>query len=66
MTTLDDIERAVERLSADKLAEFRAWFEIFDAAQFDAKLDRDMSGGKLDQLAEEAIRDFHAGRAKEL
>jgi hypothetical protein len=66
MTTTDDIEKAVEKLTADELAKFRAWFEAFDATRFDEKIERDAKSGKLDRLAEEAIADFRAGRAREL
>lgn len=66
MTTVEDIEKAVEKLPADQLARFRAWFEEFDAARFDAKIERDAKAGKLDQLAREARADFRAGRAREL
>jgi len=64
--TLKDLEEAVERLPPEKLAEFRAWFEEFDAALFDAKIARDSGEGKLDKLGEQAIRDFRQGRAKEI
>ena len=66
MTTVEDIEKAVEQLSAEQLARFRAWFEEFDAARFDAKIERDAKARKLDQLAREAKADFRAGRAREL
>jgi len=64
--TIEDIERAVAKLPPDQLAEFRAWFEEFDAARFDQKIERDASAGKLDRLAEEAIEDLRKGRAREL
>ena len=48
MTTIEDIEKAVEQLTPRELACFRAWFEAFDAAQFDAAIERDVSAGKLD------------------
>jgi hypothetical protein len=63
MTTLDDIERAVADLPADQLAQFRTWFEEFEAARFDQRIKRDAKAGRLDQLAEQALADFHAGRA---
>ena len=66
MTTVEDIEKAVEKLPADQLARFRAWFEEFDAARFDAKIERDAASGKLDLLAREAREDFRSGRAREL
>jgi len=64
--TIEDIERAVAKLPPDQLAEFRAWFEEFDAARFDQKIERDAKAGKLDRMADQAIDDFRKGRAREL
>ena len=66
MTTLEDIEKAVAELPPDQLMRFRAWFEEFEAARFDQRIERDAEAGKLDQLAEQALADFRAGRAREL
>jgi len=43
-----------------------AWFEEFEAAKFDRKIERDARAGRLDQLAEQALADFRQGRAREL
>jgi hypothetical protein len=53
-------------LPVDQLAKFRAWFEEFEAARFDQRIERDAKAGRLDQLAEQALADFRAGRAREL
>lgn len=66
MRTVEDIEKALTELPADQLAEFRAWFETFDSASFDEKIERDAKAGRLDRLAEEALADFRTGRAREL
>ena len=66
MTTAEEIERAVERLAPSELARFRAWFEEFDAAQFDAAIERDARAGKLDALANEALASHRARRSREL
>lgn len=66
MTTLEDIEKAVAELPPDQLMQFRAWFEQFEAARFDQRIERDAKAGRLDQLAEQALADFCAGRAREL
>jgi hypothetical protein len=66
MTTLEDIERAIADLPQDQLKRFRAWFEQFEAAHFDQAIERDAKAGKLDRLAEQALEDFQAGRAREL
>jgi len=64
--TIEDIEKAVATLPPDQFAQFRAWFEQFDAGRFDQKIERDAKAGKLDRLADEAVDDFRRGRAREL
>jgi hypothetical protein len=64
--TIEDLEQAVAKLAPDDLARFRAWFEEFDAARFDQKIERDAKAGRLDRLAEEAIDDLRKGRTREL
>jgi hypothetical protein len=66
MTTAEDIEKAVAQLAPSELARFRAWFEEFDAKQFDDAIERDAHAGKLDGLAEDAIAAYRAGRSREL
>ena len=66
MSTIEAIEEAVERLSKDELAAFRDWFSSYEAAMWDAQIERDMVSGKLEGLASEALADFRSGRAKEL
>ena len=66
MTTVEDIEKAVTELPIDQFARFRAWFEDFDAARLDDKIEQDVAAGKLEQLADRALADFRAGRAREL
>jgi hypothetical protein len=66
MRTVEDIKKALTELPPDQLAEFRAWFETFDAARFDERIERDAKAGRLDRLGEQALTDFRAGRAREL
>ena len=66
MSTLEEIEKAVAELSAEQLSRFRAWFDEFEAARFDQKIERDAKSGRLDRLAEQALADFRNGRAREL
>ena len=64
--TIEDLEKAVSKLPPDQFAKFREWFEAFDAARFDQKIERDAKSGKLDHLADQAVSDFRKGRAREL
>jgi hypothetical protein len=64
--TVEDIEKAISKLPPDELARLRAWFEEFEAARFDRKIEQDATSGRLDRLAEQALADYHQGRAREL
>ncbi|KQT45101.1 hypothetical protein ASG43_12405 [Aureimonas sp. Leaf454] len=66
MTRLDRIEQDVASLSPEDLARFRAWFARHDAARFDERIEADATSGRLAPLADEALREFRAGRAKPL
>ncbi|MGK0176731.1 MAG: hypothetical protein ACJAYS_001164 [Lentimonas sp.] len=66
MSTIEEIENAVEKLNKDELTNFRNWFAQHDAAQWDAQFESDVASGKLDSFAAEAITEFEAGRTTEL
>ena len=66
MSTVQEIQSAVVQLSANELARFRAWFEEFDARLWETQFEEDARTGKLDELAHQAIADFHAGKCTEL
>ena len=64
--TVEDLEKAVAKLRPDQFARFRAWFEAFDSARFDRKIERDAKAGKLDALGGQALDDFRQDHAREL
>ncbi len=66
MSTVHEIEAAVSRLSRQELAAFRDWFSEFDATVWDQQFEADVRAGHLDALADEAIRDLHEGRCRDL
>jgi hypothetical protein len=66
MTTVEDIEKAISQLPPAELDRFRVWFEMFDAQQFDERIERDAKAGKLDRMADEALAEHRAGRTREL
>ncbi len=66
MSTVIDIETAVKSLSRSDLTTFRDWFMDFDADAWDKQLEEDVNAGRLDDLADEAIRDMREGRCTEL
>ena len=66
MSKIESLEREIERLSPEDLAEFRRWFTSFDAAMWDQQIESDVRDGKLDALAEKALRDHAAGQSTRL
>lgn len=66
MNRIETIEKEVASLSGDELAAFRAWFAEFDAASWDRQIAEDARLGKLDALADEALRDYRAGKCSDL
>lgn len=63
---VDEIKEAVRQLSPEDLAAFRTWFVEFDASVWDRQFEEDVAAGRLDQLAEEALKDLREGRCTDL
>ena len=66
MTKIEIIERQIKELSREELAEFRAWFAEFDGELWDRQFEADVKAGKLDALAEAALRDHRSGLSTKL
>ena len=66
MSKVESIEQQIQALSAEELAQLRAWFLEFDWALWDRQLERDVAAGKLNALAEKALRDHAAGKTTPL
>ncbi|MEH2125381.1 hypothetical protein [Nostoc sp.] len=61
-----NVEFAVSLLSPEDLAAFRAWFAEFDAAAWDKQIEKDVAAGRLDALAEKALKHLREGRCTDL
>ncbi len=66
MSRVELLERQVNELSEQELAEFRRWFAEFDAEVWDRQFEADVQAGKLDALAEKALRAHAAGETTKL
>ncbi len=66
MRTIQEIERDIKKLTQSELKAFRRWFVDFDAQLWDRQIQDDAEKGKLDDLANKAIKEFRAGKAKEI
>lgn len=66
MTTVLEIERAIERLPSDQFAKIRDWIVEKDWKKWDEQIESDSAAGKLDFLVEEARRDVESGDTRPL
>jgi len=66
MSKVESIEQQIKSLSADEVAQLRAWFHEFDWVLWDQQLERDIAAGRLDALADKALRDHKAGKSTPL
>ncbi len=66
MRKVEKLENEVQQLNPDELAAFRDWFRRYDSDEWDKEIERDVSAGRLDKLAEEAIAAHKAGRTREI
>jgi hypothetical protein len=66
MSKVKELEQQVKALSPEELAQFREWFAEFDWAVWDRQLERDVRAGKLDAMAEKALREHAEGKTKPL
>ncbi len=66
MGKVEKLENEVRTLSTEELATFREWFREFDADAWDREIEADMLSGRLDDLADEALRDHRTGNSTSL
>ena len=66
MNNVESIEKQIKKLSSEELAKFRTWYAAFDAEAWDHQFDADVKAGKLDALAEKALRDHSSGKTTKL
>lgn len=66
MVDIEEIKSAILRLSPKAQAELRAWYEQLDAQNWDQQFKEDVAAGRLDALADEAVRAFRSGDYTEL
>ena len=64
--SVQELEKAVTQLPSPELARFAAWFEEYQANLWDKQIEEDALAGRLDALAEQANREFEAGRCRPL
>lgn len=66
MGKVDKIEREIQDLSPEEMSELREWFAAFDAEAWDRQFEADVRAGKLDGLADQALKAHASGRTSKL
>jgi hypothetical protein len=66
MSQVDDIQGQIRGLSPEQLHALRAWFDEYDAEAWDGQFEADAAAGRLERLAERALRDHEAGLSSRL
>lgn len=66
MSSVREIVEAIRSLKPSELKVLRAWFAQFDAEAWDREMEADVTAGRLDHLADEALNDLRDGRCTDL
>ena len=66
MSTVAEIEKAIQKLSPQEIKAVAEWLEEFREEMWDQQIAADAKAGKLDKLMEEAKQDYRGGRCKPL
>lgn len=64
--SVEELEKAVTKLSAQERARLMKFLEEMDAAEWDRQIEEDARNGKLDKLVEKSEANFRAGRFRDL
>jgi hypothetical protein len=66
MSTVTEIETALRQLPEKEAWEVAGWLQNYLADKWDRQIDADIDAGRLDKLADQALADYRAGKAKPL
>jgi hypothetical protein len=64
--SVQELKEAITKLEPEELSELERWIADYKFALWDAQLEEDVRAGRLDQIAEEAEREYQAGLVKPL
>ena len=66
MSKIEKIEKEVQGLTPEELDAFRKWFWAFDAEAWDRQFEKDALSGKLDAVAEAALKSYKSGTCSQI
>jgi hypothetical protein len=65
MSTLQEIEQAIEQLPPSEAHRLSQWLVDRLNAKWDEQFESDVESGRLDAIAEQAIAEHRAGKSRE-
>jgi hypothetical protein len=66
MSTIQDIETAIQRLDDQALGKLSDWFDDYLAEKWEGRFNADAEAGRLDKLGDAADRAFEQGQCRPL
>jgi hypothetical protein len=63
---VEKVKKTIINLSSIEYIELRDWFIEYDNNEWDKQIEKDIRSGKLNPLAEEALKDYRNGNYDEL
>ena len=64
MSTVAEIESAIEKLDAKKIRQLGGWLDELRDRLFDEQIEGDAKAGRLDKMIAKAKADHRAGKAR--
>lgn len=64
MSTVEEIESAIQKLPRDQFYRLLAWVRAKYEDEWDRQIEEDAKAGRLDNLSAEALAEYRAGRTK--
>jgi hypothetical protein len=66
VSKIEALEEEIRKLSPNEWEQLRDWVFERDAEEWDRKIERDASSGRLDELFADALADHRAGKSTEV
>lgn len=66
MITIETITSAITELPPEQIEQIRSWLNERAEANWDAQIEADEKAGRLDELADRALREHREGRTRPL
>jgi hypothetical protein len=66
VSRVEELEGKIKTLSPREFQELRAWLADYDAEVWDRQFHADVLAGRVDAIADQALKDFSEGRSTDL